>query len=102
MNPRLAQLLGLAMRARKLITGEELVVSAIRTGQAKLVLLALDASANTAKKITDKCHSYQVTCHTVSDRYELGRAIGKDARVVAAVTDAKMADNIQHLLTPNS
>lgn len=90
------------MRARKLITGEELVVAAVRTGQAKLVILALDASANTAKKITDKCHFYQVPCHAVADRYELGRAIGKESRVVVAVTDAKMADNIQHLLTPNS
>lgn len=102
MKPKIAQMLGLAMRARKLITGEELVVSAVRTGQAKLVLLALDASANTAKKITDKCNSYHVPCHTVSDRYALGQAIGKDARVVVAVSDAKMADNIQHLLTPNS
>lgn len=47
---QIEQMLGLAMRARKLITGEELVVKAIRQGQVKLVILASDASANTRKK----------------------------------------------------
>ena len=49
-------LLGLANRARKLISGEELVVKEIRSGKAKLVFLSGDASANTEKKISDKCH----------------------------------------------
>ncbi len=102
MIPKVAQMLGLAMRARKLITGEELVVGAVRGGQAKLVLLATDASANTVKKVTDKCRHYQVPCYPVADRYELGRAIGKDARVTLAVTDRKLAESIQHLLTPIS
>ena len=48
--------LGLANRARKIISGEELAVKEIRSGNAKLVLLSADASANTTKKITDKCH----------------------------------------------
>lgn len=53
-NPALLQLLGLAARARKTISGEELVVKEIRSGKAKLVFLASDASANTSKKIQDK------------------------------------------------
>lgn len=36
-NPALLQLLGLAARARKTISGEELVVREIRSGKAKLV-----------------------------------------------------------------
>jgi ribosomal protein L7Ae-like RNA K-turn-binding protein len=102
MIPKVAQMLGLAMRARKLISGEELVVQAVRNGQAKLVLLAADASANTVKKITDKCRHYQVPCYSPGDRFELGSAIGKDARVTLAVTDSNLAERIQHLLTPNS
>lgn len=42
-------LLGLANRARKLISGEELVLKDIRNGNAKLVILAADASKNTEK-----------------------------------------------------
>ena len=48
---QITQLLGLATRARKTISGEELVVKEIRSKKAKLVLLASDASQNTAKKI---------------------------------------------------
>lgn len=43
-------LLGLANRAGKIISGEELAVKEIRTGRAKLVLLSKDASENTIKK----------------------------------------------------
>ena len=80
-------LLGLANRARKIISGEELSVKEIRSGKAKLVLLSADASANTTKKITDKCKSYEVPYKMVENRELLGQAIGKEARVVVAVLD---------------
>ncbi|WP_053366206.1 YlxQ family RNA-binding protein [Bacillus sp. FJAT-27245] len=91
-------LLGLANRARKVISGEELSIKEIRSGKAKLVLLSADASANTAKKITDKCNSYRVPCRTVETRYDLGSAIGKDARVVVAVLDDGFAAKLMTLL----
>ena len=99
MTPKAAQLLGLAMRARKIVTGEEMVLQAVRNGQARLVLLASDASENTAKKMKDKCSYYGVSCITTGDRYELGHAVGKDGRVTVAVTDGKLAESIQRLLT---
>lgn len=91
-------LLGLANRARKVISGEELVVKAIRNGQAKLVILSEDASKNTAKKINDKSTYYQVQLCTVSDRFILGKSIGKEARVVVAITDTGFAEKLRHLL----
>ena len=91
-------LLGLANRARKLISGEELVVKEIRSGKAKLVLLAADASKNTEKKISDKCAYYQVPLKRVENRSLLGQAIGKEARVVVAVLDEGFAKKLQTLL----
>lgn len=91
-------LLGLATRAGKVISGEELVVKEIRSGNAKLILLAEDASDNTTKKITDKSHHYGVPMRTASDRYTLGHAIGKDARVTVAVMDAGFAKKMAALL----
>ncbi len=99
MTPKAAQLLGLAMRARKIVSGEGLVITAVRNGQARLVLLASDASDNTAKKVKDKCSYYGVSCVTTGDRHSLGHAIGKDGRVTVAVTDGKLAESIQRLLT---
>ncbi|WP_276352458.1 L7Ae/L30e/S12e/Gadd45 family ribosomal protein [Cohnella caldifontis] len=86
--------LGLAMRAGKLVTGEETVLKAIRAGEAKLVVLAGDASENTGKKLADKCGSYGVPLVTGFTRYELGWAVGKPERVMFAVTDQGFADLI--------
>ena len=97
-NQAVLQLLGLAARARKVISGEELVVNEIRHGHAKLVLLASDASANTSKKLTDKCTYYNVELHVLGDRYDLGHATGKEARVALAVTDSGFAKKISSLL----
>ncbi|MBY0144476.1 YlxQ family RNA-binding protein [Neobacillus niacini] len=91
-------LLGLANRARKIISGEELSVKEIRSGKAKLILLSADASANTTKKITDKCKSYEVPYKLVEDRHLLGQAIGKEARVVVAVLDDGFAKKLMTLL----
>lgn len=46
---RILNLLGLAMRARKLVTGEELVINEVRRGKVRLVILSEDASLNTKK-----------------------------------------------------
>jgi ribosomal protein L7Ae-like RNA K-turn-binding protein len=91
-------ILGLANRARKIISGEELTVKQIQSGKAKLILLSSDASPNTTKKITDKCKSYEVPLKLVEDRHLLGQAIGKEARVVVAVLDNGFANKLESLL----
>ncbi|TYR82758.1 YlxQ family RNA-binding protein [Priestia megaterium] len=98
MNEQWSSFLGLANRARKLISGEELVVGEVRKQKAKLVLLASDASDNTKKKVTDKCAYYNVPVRIVADRYALGQAIGKDARVVVAVIDNGFAKKLITML----
>jgi ribosomal protein L7Ae-like RNA K-turn-binding protein len=90
--------LGLANRAGRTISGEELTVKQIQKGNAKLVLLSADASQNTTKKITDKCNSYEVQIKIVENRYLLGQAIGKEARVVVAVLDDGFAKKLKQLL----
>lgn len=97
-QPSWASLLGLANRARKVISGEELVVKEVRNGKAKLVLLSSDASSNTEKKITDKCKFYNVPLKKVESREQLGHAIGKDHRVVIAVLDSGFANKLKTLL----
>jgi ribosomal protein L7Ae-like RNA K-turn-binding protein len=99
---KVLQLLGLAMRAGKIVSGEELVLDAIRTRKAKLVLISRDASANTKKKISDKCRSYQVELIQEFDRYEIGHAIGKEERVVLGITDEGFVRKIRELQGANT
>ncbi|MFC6331124.1 L7Ae/L30e/S12e/Gadd45 family ribosomal protein [Paenibacillus septentrionalis] len=100
-NDKALSALGMAMRAGKLATGDEIVLKAIRAGKAKLVVLAADASENTKKKFRDKCSSYQVSLKEAYDRESLGRAIGKAERVVIAVTDVQFAQLIAGHLSQN-
>ncbi|HEY9577550.1 MAG TPA: YlxQ family RNA-binding protein [Pseudobacillus sp.] len=97
-EPQWAKLLGLANRARKIISGEELTVKEIQKGRAKLVLLSADASPNTKKKVQDKAAYYRVPLRWVDNRNVLGQAIGKEARVVVAVVDAGFAKKLSALL----
>ncbi|RSK27070.1 YlxQ family RNA-binding protein [Bacillus sp. HMF5848] len=97
-NDKWKFLLGLANRAGKVLSGEELVLKEVRSGRAKIVLLSEDASQNTTKKITDKCNYYSIPVKKVKDRYTLGQAIGKEARVVVAVSDNGFATKLTVLL----
>jgi ribosomal protein L7Ae-like RNA K-turn-binding protein len=87
--------LGLSMRAGKLVTGDESVFKAIRSGEAKLVILAEDASANTRKKFQDKCQFYGVPLMEMGTKAELGSSIGKEMRVILGVLDKGFAQMLQ-------
>lgn len=91
LNEQALQLLGMAQRARKLATGEELVLNAVREGNVALIILAGDASERTQKTVTNKATYYKVPIIYAKDRYALGRVIGKEARVVVGVTDEGFA-----------
>ena len=94
---KISNLLGLAQRAGKLISGEELVIKAIQEEKAKLVLLANDAASNLTKKVTDKGHYYEVQVSTVFSTLELSTAIGR-ARKVVAVVDAGFSKKMRSLM----
>ena len=79
---KLSHLIGLAQRAGKVISGEELVIKAIQTGKAQFIFLANDAGVNLTKKTTDKSHYYNVEVSTVFSTLELSAALGKPRKVI--------------------
>ncbi len=90
-------LLGLARKAGKLTTGQDLVLATIRSGKAKVVLMANDCGQSTQKKFTDKCKSYDVALTTEFTKQELSAAIGVK-RSLIAVTDPGFGKKIRQLL----
>ncbi|WP_211184532.1 L7Ae/L30e/S12e/Gadd45 family ribosomal protein [Paenibacillus lemnae] len=98
MNNKLLSNLGLAMRAGKVVTGDEIVLKAVRSTEAKMVILAGDASDNTKKKFRDKCGSYKIPLVIGFDRERLGTSVGKPERVVLAITDQGFAEMISKKL----
>ena len=94
---QLLNLLGLAKRAGKVITGEELVVKSIQNGKAQLVFVAADASANLIKKITDKSSYYEVAVSQMFSEIELSVAIGANRKVLA-IADSGFAKKMESLM----
>lgn len=86
--------LGLANRARKVVTGETLI-NKIRSNEIYFVIIANDASDNTKKKLTDKCTSYDVEYVVAGNISELSKAIGKNNRVALGIADKGFAKNLK-------
>ncbi len=98
MNKSLA-LLGLAKRAGKLSFHEEANLRAIRTGRARLLILAEDAGESTAKKYLDKSAYYQVPVARGVSRENLGAALGSPPRTAVVVLDEGFAKKMAELIT---
>ncbi|MDR0300383.1 MAG: YlxQ-related RNA-binding protein [Streptococcaceae bacterium] len=97
MTDKVLNLLGLAKRAGKITTGEELVIKTIQRQTAKFIFLANDASQNLNKKIIDKSNTYQIKTSTKYSQEELTKAIGSERKVLA-VMDEGFAKKMENLL----
>ena len=91
---KIYSLLGLCTKAGKLKSGEFAVEQAIKSGQARLVIVSNDASDNTKKKFHDKCDFYKVQMLSFGDKDSLGHAVGKDVRTSLAITDEGLAKTL--------
>ncbi len=90
--------LGLAMRARKVKSGESVLLTEIKKNNIKLVIMASDASENTVKNIKNKCESYHVPFRIFSTRAELGQSLGKSERVNIGVIDSGFATKLTSMI----
>lgn len=87
-------LLGLAARARALVWGTERVREAVRGGEVRLAIVAMDASENTKDKLVPLLEASGVPWSARSDRDTLGRAIGKAPVSAIGVTGRELAARI--------
>lgn len=84
-------LAGLAMKAGKVASGEFATEKAVKSGLARLVLVAEDASDNTKKMFANMCDYYKVPLYFYGDKETLGAAIGRQYRASLALTDEGFA-----------
>lgn len=86
-------LLGLALRGGNLAVGEEPVEAAARAKDARVLLLASDAAENTRRRVEHFAEAGQcLWLRLPFPKAELGRALGRTAVAVAAVTDTGLAN----------
>ena len=92
---KILSLIGLSVKAGKVIFGVPMICEAMRKGgkgAPLLVIEASDTSENTHKKINDKCTFYGVRRIKISaDAQTLALSVGKSAALGAvAITDRDM------------
>lgn len=81
---RIRSAAGFAMRAGCCVSGDFACEKAVKSGRARFVLLDAAASAATLERYRDMCRRAGIPWAEVAD---MGSAIGKYGRKVAAVTD---------------
>lgn len=94
-------LLGLALRAGKIVSGEDLVIKAMQQKKAKLVFVASDSSASTLDKFDKKCFFYNVEVIFDFDTDELSKSIGKPMRRIIAMTDKGFCEAFKRIKEVN-
>ena len=94
----LKNLLGLAQRARLLVSGSFAVEDAMKKGQIKAIILTTDASPATVAKFEKICTEKSLPFYRVLTKESLGQCLGKDFRAVAAVLDAGFKKSIEKII----
>jgi ribosomal protein L7Ae-like RNA K-turn-binding protein len=94
-------MISLAMKAGRIKSGEDKCKKCITSGECYLAVIANDAGPNTVKSITNSCKYYGVKYVFFGDKANNGRAIGKQASAVMAVTDEGLAKCIEEKISAN-
>ena len=90
-NKRLLSLVGLATRARKVVSGEFSTEKSVSE----------EASDNTKKKFTNMCTYYKVPIYLFGTKDELGHAMGQEFRASLSVEDAGFAKSMVERMNIN-
>ena len=94
-------MIGMAMKAGKVASGEFATEKAVKSGKAALVIVSKVASENTKKKFQNMCDYYEVPIYFFGEKEELGHAIGKEFRASLAVLDTGLAKAIEKNMIPD-
>lgn len=98
MKLKAMNILGLAQRAGKVVSGDFRVKDIIRKGKAKLLIVAEDSSERTLQELVSLCKYYNVPVIQWGSKQDLGAAIGKSIRVSVVVLEEQMSTKIKMLL----
>lgn len=95
---KLHSMLGLGKKAGYIVLGETGCVQSIKKEKSKLIILSQDASENTKDKIISLCEKHKIPYEIISEKQELGYAVGKNLSSILSVTDTKFAEVIANII----
>lgn len=91
-------LLGLARRAGKLVSGEDTVLRMLKQNKVKIVFVANDASEKQIDKFNKKTYFYKTKMNNDFTCDELSSAIGKPMCKMLGITDQGFLDALNKRL----
>jgi ribosomal protein L7Ae-like RNA K-turn-binding protein len=92
--------LGLARRASKIVSGQDMILSEIRSGKIFFLFIATDTGKATQKKFNDKSKYYHIPVNTSYTKAVLSDAIGMK-RTIIGISDRGMAKKLVELTDNN-
>ena len=95
---RITNLLSMAQRARRIVSGSFVVEQAAKEKKAVMLLVAADAADETKKNGRKLADKYGLPYTELLDRESLGGCLGKGFRAIAALTDDGFAKRLGELL----
>ena len=95
---KILSMVGMAMKAGKVVSGEFSTEKAVKTGKAFLVIVSEAASDNTKKMFRNMCSYYEVPMYVYGTKEDLGHSMGKEFRASLAITDEGFAKSIEKRL----
>jgi ribosomal protein L7Ae-like RNA K-turn-binding protein len=95
-------MLGLASKAGRLVSGEDVVRNAVRQNKVKLMIVSEDASDNTKKRFLNAAEFYKVPVVIWGHKELLGTSIGKSERSVLGICDEGFTKSIRSLMQTNT
>ena len=102
-NKKFRGMMGIAAKAGRLKSGEFQSEESIKSGKARLCILASDASERTGKHFTDMCEYRHIPIYRADiDKDALGQMIGRGQRTSVVIEDRGLADNILVLVDGGS
>ncbi len=97
-NQQIMNLLSMAQRARRIVSGAFAVEQALKAGKAELLIMAADAAEESKKNMLTLADKYKVPYVEALDRDLLGSCLGKEYRAAAVLTDAGFAAKLKKLM----
>lgn len=97
-NDKVKGLLGLAMKAGKIVAGYDAVCDCIQRKKAKLVIVSCEASDRTKNDIKRICNNNDVICLEYAEIEFLSNAIGKNNKAIVCIKDNNFATAIKNIL----
>lgn len=80
-------MLGLCMKAGRLLSGNEQVSEGLKKGQGVLLIVTEDSSPRTKDEYIKAAERLHLPCRLFGEKERLGQALGKGVRTAALITD---------------